>query len=257
MVCNKAIKRILIKAGVISVWLLLWQFAATLVGSSFLFPAPAAVFLKLGELLHEREFYLSCVHSLFRISVGCALGIIAGSLLGALTARSRVLYELLSPVLTLIKSTPVASFIILLLIWVRRDNIPSVTSFIMVVPLLWSNVHTGINKTDAGLLEMAQIFRLSAFKKITKIYIPLVMPYFAAGCATAIGLAWKAGIAAEVLSIPAKAIGTNLYYSKVNLEYTGLFAWTAAVIVLSLVFEKAIVFAINRLTEKRGRKYGS
>ena len=252
----KALKRIFIKAGVIAVWLLLWQFAAKAVGSSFLFPAPAAVFLRLGELLREKEFYIAAFSSLLRILSGCVLGIAAGTFLGAITAKSKVLYELLSPVLTLIKSTPVASFIILLLIWVKRNNIPAVTSFIMVVPILWSNVSSGIIKTDKNLLEMAQIFRLSAVKRITKIYIPQTLPFFGAGCATAVGFAWKAGIAAEVLAIPVKAIGTHLYYAKTNLEYTELFAWTAAVVVLSLIFEKTVVFIIGKASEKRGNKYG-
>ncbi len=256
MVYNKAINKISLKAGVIIVWLLLWQLLADFIGSSFLFPPPTAVLKRLIELLQEGSFYLDAGSSLLRIIVGCFLGIALGTLLGALTSFSKLLYEFLSPVLTLMKSTPVASFIILLLIWVKRNNVPAVTSFIMVVPILWSNVSAGIAKTDKNLLEMAQIFRLSAAKKITKIYAPQVFAYFSAGCATAIGFAWKAGIAAEVLSIPIHAIGTNLYYAKTNLEYTDLFAWTAAVVALSLIFEKALVFAISSFTKKRGERYG-
>lgn len=251
---KRIIKRISVKAGVIAIWLLLWQLASLAVGSSFLFPSPLTVAARLSELLGQADFYITSAASLARILCGCAAGIVLGTLLGAVTCASRFLGELFTPVLTLIKSTPVASFIILLLVWVKRNNIPCVIAMLMVVPVIWSNVRTGIQKTDADLLEMAKVFHFSFGKKLSKIYVPQVLPYFTAGCTTAIGFSWKAGIAAEVLAIPVRAIGTNLYYSKINLEYADLFAWTVAVVVLSLLLEKVLVFAINRLTA--GRRHG-
>lgn len=250
---KQTLKKTAVKAGVIAIWLLLWLLASLAVGSSFLFPSPVAVAARLWELLGQADFYLTAGASLARILCGCAAGILLGTVLGAVTCASRVLGEFFSPLLTLIKSTPVASFIILLLIWVRRSNIPCVIAMLMVVPVIWSNVSAGILKTDVRLLEMARVFRFSFRKKLTKIYVPQVLPYFTAGCTTAIGFSWKAGIAAEVLAIPVKAIGTNLYYSKINLEYTDLFAWTAAVAVLSLLLERVLVLAINRLAAERRR----
>ncbi len=239
-------KKILTKAGVILIWLLLWQLSAVIVGSDFLFPTPLSVIKRLCELVVTADFWKAAFFSLSRICLGCFLGILCGTLLGAVTAFSKLLYEFFSPLLTVIKTTPVASFIILLLVWIKRDGIPVFIAFLMVVPILWANVANGIKNADSRLLEAARIFGFTRRQKLKAIYIPETLPAFSAGCATAIGFSWKAGIAAEILAIPRDSVGYNLYYAKLNLEYDDLFAWTAAVILMSFLLEKAVVGLLDR-----------
>ena len=243
---NSKVKRIMIKAGVIVAWLLLWQLTAAIVDSEFLFPSPTSVIKRLSELAVTADFWNAAAYSLGRISLGCAGGIIVGTLFGALTAFSKPLYEFFSPLLVTVKTTPVASFIILLLVWVKRSGIPIVIAFLMVVPILWSNVAEGLRNADRQLLEAAKIFRFTRMQKIKGVYIPSVRPSFTAGCTTAIGFSWKAGIAAEILAIPPDTVGYNLYYAKINLEYDDLFAWTAAVIAMSFLLEKAVVKILKK-----------
>lgn len=154
--------RIIKKAGVIAAWLLLWQLAALAVGSSFLFPSPLTVLRRLGELCVTKEFALDCLGSLGRISLGCFSGIVFGSLLGAVTAFSKPLYDFFSPLLTVIKTTPVASFIILLLVWVKRSGVPVVIAFLMVVPVMWSNVSAAVADTDRLLARSGRRSSASA-----------------------------------------------------------------------------------------------
>ncbi len=236
----------MIKAGVVVAWLLLWQLTAAIVDSEFLFPSPISVIKRLSELAVTADFWKAAAYSLGRISLGCAGGIIVGTLFGALTAFSKPLYEFFSPLLVTVKTTPVASFIILLLVWVKRSGIPIVIAFLMVVPILWSNVAEGLRNADRQLLEAAKIFRFTRMQKIKGVYIPSVRPSFTAGCTTAIGFSWKAGIAAEILAIPPDTVGYNLYYAKINLEYDDLFAWTAAVIAMSFLLEKAVVKILKK-----------
>ncbi len=243
---KKRIKSILKKAGVIAIWLLLWQVAATIADSAFLFPSPVAVFRRLAELCVTKDFTVKCLSSLGRISLGCFSGILFGTFLGAITAFSKPLYTFFSPLLTLIKTTPVASFIILLLVWVKRDGVPVAVSFLMVVPVMWSNISTAVAGTDKRLLEAAHMFRLTRRQKIRHIYVPSVLPSFASGCKTSIGFAWKSGIAAEVLSTPKNSVGSQLYLAKINLEYADLFAWTAAVIIMSFLVEKLFVYLLEK-----------
>ncbi len=243
---NGKIKKLLIKAGVILIWLLLWQLMAAIVGSEFLFPSPISAAKRLAELAVTADFWKSAVFSLGRISVGCALGIACGALLGAVTAFSKPLYEFFSPLLVTVKTTPVASFIILLLVWVKRSSIPIIIAFLMVVPVLWANVAEGIRSADKQLLEAAEIFGFSRSQKLKAIYIPQAKPSFVAGCTTSIGFSWKAGIAAEVLATPPDSVGYNLYYARINLEYDDLFAWTALVIIMSFLLEKAVVRMLKK-----------
>lgn len=249
------IKKILIRAGVIAIWLLLWQVAALIVKSEFLFPSPINVAKRFIELAGEKSFWIDCLTTLGRILLSCVLGVAVGTLLGVVTAASRLLYEFFSPLLILIKTTPVASFIILVLVWIKRSGVPVFIGFLMVVPIMWANVSQGIRNADIQKLEMARMFGFSKMKTIRMIYIREVMPSFTAGCTTAIGLSWKAGVAAEVLATPENSVGAALYYAKINLEYADLFAWTAAIIIMSFLIEKLFTESVRRLLSGKERGY--
>ncbi len=97
---------------------------------------------------------------------------------------------------------------------------------------------------------MARAYRVPKRKIISKIYLPSVMPEIYNSVTTGLGFAWKSGVAAEVLSTPVNTIGSELYNSKVYLETTDLFAWTAVIIIMSMLLEKAAVYLLRRLFNK-------
>ena len=233
-------------------WLLVWWALSRIVGNPLLLPPPLTVLARLRLLVTEGSFWLITAVSLGRILLGVICAVILGLLLAVATSRSRLLYTLFAPLLTVIKSTPVASFIILVLIWVGRDILPSVIVVLMALPVVWGNVSAGIAATDPLLLEMARVFRFSPFRRLRRVYIPSVMPHFLSACRSCLGLAWKAGIAAEVLAVPKQSIGKMLYESKLYWETTDLFAWTLVVIICSLITEKVLMAAIGRAGGRRG-----
>ena len=144
-----------------------------------------------------------------------------------------------------------ASFILLVILWAPTGQVPVVVSALMVLPVVWGNVSRGITQTDPLLLEAARAYRFGRWKRVRLVYLPSVLPYFASGCHTALGLAWKSGVAAEVLCVPRLAIGTQVYYSKIYLETPALFAWTAVVLVLSFALEGLLGALLSRV-ERRG-----
>ncbi len=225
---------------VILVWLLLWQLAAAAVNKEILIVSPVDTIRRLFELASHGEFWLSSLMSLMRIIEGYLAGVIVGTAAAVLTSSIKIANDFLRPLLSVIRATPVASFIILALVWIKRDNVPLFAVSLIVIPIIWANVTEGIYSTDKGLLEMAKVFRLSKRKKLLKIYVPSVMPFFFAGCSTSVGLAWKSGVAAEVLSLPKLSIGKELYYSKIYIETADLFAWTVVVIILSMILENLL-----------------
>ena len=143
--------------------------------------------------------------------------------------------------MTAVQATPVASITILVLIWLSRDFVPVLICGMMVLPVVWSNVCAGIHAADPQLLEMAKVYRLPPLTIARRIYLPTVLPYFRAACTGALGLGWKAGIAAEVLTVPGKSIGRMISESKLYLLTEDLFAWTLAVVLLSLGLQKIIL----------------
>lgn len=244
------LKSIAIKAAVAALWLVLWQLVYIAVDMELLVVSPLTVLRRLFELGQTAEFWQYSIGSLGRIIAGFALGGVVGTLLAVLCSVFGFAREFFSPAITVIKSTPVASFIILTLVWLTGQNVPIFIGFLMVLPVIYSNVYQGIHEVDPKLLEMAQVFGMSRRKKLTKIYIPSVMPYFMAACRTSLGLAWKAGVAAEVIGVTKDSIGRQLYYSKIYLETADLFAWTAIVIILSLMLEKFFVWAAEKLSDR-------
>ncbi|MGN0469135.1 MAG: ABC transporter permease [Acutalibacteraceae bacterium] len=222
-----------------------------LVKSDILIASPLQVLQRLFVLIGKPEFRQSVALSFLRISCGYLSAVAAGTLLASAAAVSKTVKELFSPIIKLARSVPVASFIILALVWIRKDYVPVFIVFLIVMPVIWQNVLEGIENTDKKLVETARIYGFSFFKTIKTVYFHCVLPYFSSGCIAALGLAWKSGVAAEVLAMPVKSIGYNLYRSKINIETADLFAWTAVVIILSMILERFIAFLISRFGGKR------
>lgn len=234
-------------------WLLVWQIAGNLVersvngrGNELLLPYPTSVLESLVRLCRTGDFWESVAGSLGRILLGLAQGTLAGLLLAVLTCSNSWLDTLLSPAVRVIRATPITSFILLILLWTDRDRVPAVIASLMVTPVVWENLSQGIRSTDRKLLEMARAYRFSPLKAAWLIYWPSIRPYFGAAITTAMGLAWKSGVAAEVISLPKMAIGTEIYQSKLYLEIPDLFAWTMVVIALSLLLEGVLSLMVNR-----------
>ena len=245
----QTLKKIAKKIFIAVIWLGIWQILSAIVGLSVLFPSPVDTLIELKNLAVTGEFWMSVLMSIIRITVGFIAGTITGVLTGAVSSFSKGISEFLSPAVGIIKATPVASFIILAVIWLKTENIPSFATALIVFPFVYSNIKTGFEETDKNLIEMSDAFGVSFGKKLKKLYIPSVKPYFISASTTAMGLAWKAGIAAEVICNPKLSIGNGIYESKVYFEPASMFAWTAVVVILSIILEKIMLILL-----KRGKK---
>lgn len=244
-----------IRLWAVAFWLVVWQAASMALNQEILLASPIASAVRLSELAITLDFWRSIGYSAVRIAGGFALSVLAGGALAAVSAGSVRIRELAEPLVSAVKATPVASFIIIVLIWIPSKNLAFVISFLMVFPVIYANVLQGIMNTDRELLEMAEVFRVPAGRRIRYIYAPSVMPFFRSACSLGLGLCWKSGIAAEVIGQPDGSMGERLYSAKIYLETPDLFAWTATIIAVSVIFEKLFMAALdalmNKLNEKR------
>ena len=235
-----------IRAWAVLFWLAVWQLVSTALSSELLLVSPVRVAARLLELAATAGFWGSVASSLLRIAGGFLLAVAAGVVLAALSARSRWVRELLAPLILAVKSIPVASFIILALIWFSSKNLAVLISFLMVLPVVYTNVLSGIRAADPQLLEMARVFRIPALRRVRYIYVPQVYPFFQSACGVALGLCWKSGVAAEVIGMPQGSIGERLQQAKVYLDTPDLFAWTLTIVLVSLGFEKLFLALLRR-----------
>mgnify|MGYP004578486391 FL=1 len=242
-------KQLFRRVGAVVFWLAVWQCAAMAVGQEVFLVSPLQALHTLLGLLPRKEFWQRVCFSSGRILLGFALGTGVSAVLAAAAESCPAAETLLAPVMQLVKATPVASFIILALVWVRGSSLSVLISFLMVLPVMYSAVRIGIESADPQLLEMAQVFRLPLGRRLRAVWLPAVLPAFRQGCSVALGICWKSGVAAEVIGLPDGSIGDALYRAKITLSTGELFAWTFVIILLSVGFEK-LFLALLRRAEK-------
>lgn len=233
------------KAVIFLFWILIWYLLALFVDNSILLSTPWEVTKRLAELAVELVFLQIIGISLLRIGCGFLLGFVVALVLAGVSLRYPLAEEVLHPVMSLTKTIPVASFVVLLLIWWGSSTLAVAICFLVVLPNIYINTLEGLKAVDVRLLEMAKVFRVSGGKRFLFIYRPTLRPFLMGGMKLALGMCWKSGVAAEVIGTPSYSIGGQLYLSKVHLDTAGVLAWTVVIIVLSLCFEKVIL----RLTE--------
>lgn len=250
-------KKTVIRPWAVAFWLLVWQGGSMALSAAYphgalLLASPLSALARLGELAVTAAFWRAVAASAVRILGGFLLSCAAAVALAALAARWRAVRELLAPLVAVVKAVPVVSFIILTLVWLDGRILPLFISALMVFPPVYLNVLQGILAADRQLLEMARVFRVPFRRTLWGMWLPQVLPYFRAASSLALGLCWKAGVAAEVIGLPSGTVGERLYMAKVYFQTPDLFAWTAVIVAVSVLFERLFLAGVDLLVRKAG-----
>ena len=244
-------KKFAIKTGksalAIAFWVTVWLIIALIVNEKLIVPTPWAVLQAFGDIIKTGDFWLSASISFVRVILGVAVSFIIGCIFAYFIARSKMMDTLLSPLLSIVKATPVASFIVIAWVWFDTSYLPVFISSLIVVPIITSNILQGITAIDQELAEVATVYKFSPLKKLRRLYVPSIAPYFLAACRSSLGMAWKASIAAEMIVMSKNSIGKEIYLAKNDFETAPVFAWTIVVIILSVIIEKSIILIFNKL----------
>ena len=247
---DKTVRKVLI----LLFWLGVWQLVSVLTHHSIVLAGPWETVKALSGMIQTGEYWQSVGFTLARIFLGLACGIMIGVLAGLLSGRYPVAGEFLSLPVTVVKAVPVVSFIIMVIIWAGNRNLAFWISLVVVMPQLYFNTLAGWKTTDRRMLEMADCFRMPAVSRARYVYFPTLYPFLKSALQAAIGMAWKSGVAAEVIGQPLGSIGNGLYRSKIFLETDAVFAWTISIILFAWISEKLLLGVFGLL--RPGRKYG-
>ena len=241
------IKKLFKGTAILAFWLLIWQAAAMIINDNFLIPTPLETLKALFVLGQTGQFYLAVLKSLLRIIIGYALGVTVGFLGGVIANKFPLFNDVTSPAIQVIKAVPVASFIILAFFWFKSDELPIFIAFLMVLPMVWSATQTALSGIDQKFIELARVYKLSPFKTFLKIKMPFITKTLLTTCLTALGFAWKSGIAAEIICRPQTALGTLLNDHKNYFDMPSVFALTVVVAALSIILEIVLKQAVRRV----------
>ena len=235
------------KTLIVLFWLVLWQAASLLVHNSILLAGPYEALLALIRLGVTSGFWISVLMTVLKITSGFLTGLITGIVCACLSYRFRLFREFITPPVSVIKSIPVASFVILVIIWAGSSSLSVVISALVVFPMIYVNVLSGLDSAEGKLIELGKLFRFRNMDKARYIYLPSVAPHLTSAISISSGMAFKSGIAAEVIGRPLQSLGAGIYLSKISLATDDLFAWTFCAVILSYLFEKVMSAAIRRL----------
>ena len=241
--------------GVVLLWIGLWAAAAYRVGYDFILPSPFSVLKKFFTIITEKGFFVTVLLSLWRVLCGFAIGAAIGLFGAFLSYLFLPLKIFFSPLIKIVRATPVASFILIAVLWIPSSSVPIFISFLMVFPIVYTSVLTGLENADEKLSEVTRLYRFSLWKKIKLFYLPSSISYFGSACITSLGLAWKSSVAAEVLCVTKNSIGEKLYLSNIYLESAELLAWTVTVVLLSVGMEALIKLIASKIQKGTRRHY--
>lgn len=235
-------KKIVIKTLSIIFWIGFWYISAVIINTKLLFkiPLPIDTLKEFFVCAQKISFWQSVGNSLIHIVSGFIIAVILGVLCGLLSGNSTIFKSLAEPLVRIIRSVPVAAFIIIAWLWIPSSLIPSFIAFLMVFPIVWMQIESGLLSIDNKLIEMAKVMGMSKPKININIKIPTILPSLRNACISGLGFAWKSGVAAEVICNPTGSIGALLSNAKSNLEYSRVFALVLTIIVLSLILENII-----------------
>lgn len=250
------IKEIIKRTTAVAIALAVWQTAALKIHQRILLVTPLAVAKRLLTIWEVRDFWTSIWFTFYHIAAGFIAGLLIGIILAVAASKSGIIETLLWPWMATIRSVPVASFVVICLIWLSAQNLSVFISFLMVVPVIYQNTLTGLRRKDVQMSEMAKIFRLPWYRRIWYITLPCVAPYLISACQVTTGLAWKAGVAAEIIGTPNGSIGQKLYLAKIYLDTDDLLAWTVIIVFISVVSEKVFMFGIKKALRHGGKYEG-
>ncbi len=241
---------------VVLFWLLVWQALAWAVHSQVLLASPVEVASSLVRLVPTAGFWSAIGFSAGRILAGFFLALAAGALLAVAGSAWPVVAALLSPLMRVLQAVPVVSFVLLVLVWTGSGGLATVVSFVMVTPIVYVGLLAGLADRDPRLAEMARVFRLGPARRWWAITLPGLMPSLTAAVRIGLGLTWKAGVSAEVIGLTSGSIGERLYQAKLFLATGDLFAWTAVIVALAWLVERAGLAGLRALDRRLGRMYG-
>ena len=228
-------------------WISIWWLAALIVGDEYFLPSPIDTLLSLMGLFGQRSFYKVVLLSLLRVLSGLLFGTAIGIILAFICHRFKAVRSLVSPIISILKAMPVATFILLLWITLRGSALTIFIGFIMVMPIIFQNTIAGLDSIDKDLIEVTKVFGFGFVKKLKLLILPSLISYIFPAVITSVGLAFKSQIAAEIIAYTKNSIGQYIYDANYSLNTSLVFAWAVVIVSFSIGLENICRYLLRRV----------
>ncbi|WP_410207465.1 ABC transporter permease [Fusobacterium sp.] len=241
----------LIKIVSFILFIFAWNYIAFVVDNKFLFPSVWDILKALNDIFREDIFFPVVLRTLKKLVMAIFFSGILAIAVGVISYRNRLIQTLLLPYISFIKSVPTVALIILVLIWAKAEVVPVIVATMILFPILYDSILSGIESIDRDIIRMSQVFKVKKTRVLREVYIPGVYFHIAGGIHSLIGLGFKVIIAGEVLSQENLTIGGEILLNKTYLESSKIFAWVIVVILINFFIEQGILMFNRKINSWR------
>lgn len=255
---KKALTKVVVIISSILVFLLVWQVIALRLDSQILLPKVNTVLVRLFQLFSNDDFLLNIGSTVTRALYSFIIIVVSATILGTLGGRFKPLGWFLTPLLTVLKTTPVMSVILLAFIWFQTGTVPIFSAFLMGFPIMYMMMEGAVEQLEEEMDQMCNLYGFTKSQKIRYYIIPTLSQSFSLGAKQTISMVWKVVVAAEVLTIPKFGVGGRMQFAQIQLETAEVLAWTLIAILLSAIsdflfylIEESIKFVARKIKEKQ------
>lgn len=182
----------------VAVFLTLWQWVGGQM-NPILLATPTAVMAAFIDLVATNQLQAAFVMAMADLTVGFALAIIVGIVVGVAMGRSRTIEQVLNPYINFMQATPLVALVPLIVVWFGIGYEARVA--VVFVLAVWSiiiNTSTGVKATPKILMEVAQTYHLSTFDQLRAISLPSAVPFIFSGLRIGLGKALIGMVIAEM-----------------------------------------------------------
>jgi len=165
-----------------------------------LMPPPSRIFETLYALAVTGELWVHIGATLGRVGLGFALGVIGGTLIGALAGASKLAEEILDPSLQGLRAVPSIAWVPLFILWlgIFEESKIALIAVGCFFPI-YLGVLGAIQSVDRKTVEVGRIFRLSTPQLVRRILLPAILPAYVVSLRQGLGLGWMFVVAAEFM----------------------------------------------------------
>ena len=226
--------------------LLIWQLLALWVGHR-LFPTPVEVFIELWDLTGKNQIFEDMEKTLGRAAIAFTVAMLLGILIGCLLGRFRSLDRLFANWVLIGLNIPAIVVAITCYIWLGLSEFALILAVVInKTPLVSVNIREGVRALDHGLSELAQVYRVTFWRRVRYFIIPQLMPYVLTAARTGLSLIWKIVLVFEVLGSDG-GVGFRISIFFQSFDITGILAYTSAFMAVVILLEYLVI----RRLEKR------
>ncbi|MCL4069346.1 ABC transporter permease [Pseudomonas sp. GX19020] len=199
-----------------------------------LLPPPSVIWDTLAALWQKGDLTRHAAATLWRVLVGFGLGVVAGTILGAITGYYRSVARLIDPTFQALRAIPSIAWVPLFILWFGIFELPKVMLIAVGVFFpVYLGVMDAIRSVDRKIVEVGRVFRLSGAGMVARILLPAIFPAYVTALRSGLGLGWMFVVAAEFMGA-----STGLGYLLVDGQQLGKPAQIVAAILIFAILGK-------------------